>query len=100
MLRKQIRLEKWVSAKDGYGDFKETWVPYNLWAEVQREGGSRATTNGKTSLNTSMRFRVRFRPDFDVSGNWRVIYDGRGYTVRSIEKENENRFYWIIRADD
>lgn len=94
-----IRLEKWVSTKDGSGDFKETVTKYNLFAEVLSSGSSRLTTNGSTKLNNTVQFKIRFRPDFKPTGNWRVVYDGKRYTVNSIEKENQERFYWIITAD-
>ena len=96
---KQIRLEKWVSTKDGSGDFKETVTKYNLWAEVVTSSTSRGSVGGSTKLTQTVQFRVRFRPDFKPTGDWRVVHDGRRYTVTSIEKENQKRFYWLITAD-
>lgn len=94
-----IRLEKWVSTKGAGGDFKETVTKYNLWAEVLSGSSGRSSLNGRTTLNATKQFKVRFRPDFKPEGNWRIVYDAKKYTVNSIEKENEKRFYWIITAE-
>jgi SPP1 family predicted phage head-tail adaptor len=98
MLDKPIRLEKWESTKDGSGDWKPSTTKYNLWAEVVRQGGSRSNVNGLTSLESTIRFKVWFKPELKVSGNWRVVYNGNRHTVQSIEPENEKRFYLIITA--
>lgn len=96
---KQIRLEKWVTVKDGSGNNTETVSKYNLFAEVKRNGGGRINTDGQTSLTQNIQFRVRFRPDFKPSGNWRVVFDGLRYTVQTIEKEGEDRFWWLIKTE-
>lgn len=99
MLDKQIRLEKWISTKDGSGDWKPTNVKYNLWAEVTRIGGSRTNLNGSTSLEQTVQFKIHFKPELKINTNWRVIYDGTRYTPFSIEKVKENRFFMIISCN-
>lgn len=96
---KQIRLEKYVSAQNGSGDWVETVTRYNTWAEVVRKGGDRSSLNGQTKLKSLLDFKVRFRPDYKPTGNWRVVYDGNRYTVHEIVKENEGRFYWIFKTN-
>jgi head-tail adaptor len=97
--RKQIKLEKWVAAKDGLGDSKEYVTnAYGIYAEVERLSGGRASLNGQTNLDNIFQFRMRF-DSFDPTGNWRIVYDRRRFTVHSIEKENQNRFYWIFKAE-
>jgi len=96
---RQIRLEKWVSTKDASGDFKETITKYNLWAEIVTSSSSRESSAGSSRLSNSVQFKVRFRPDMKPGTNWKVVFDGKRYTVTGIEKENGNRFYWIISAN-
>jgi SPP1 family predicted phage head-tail adaptor len=96
---KQIRLERWTSVQDAFGNWTESVQKFNLFAEVTRKSGSRSSLNGQTRLNSIMEFRVRFRPDFNPTGNWRVVYDGNRYTVQEIIKEKEQRYWWIIRTD-
>lgn len=98
-LSKQIRLEKYTSTQNGSGDWVETVTKYNCFADVTRLGGSRSSLNGSERLNQGYQFKVRFRPDFKPSGKWRVVYDGLRYTVSSIAKEDEERFYWIFTTE-
>lgn len=95
---KPIRLEKWTTTPNAQGDHKEAKVTYNLWAEVEDSSGGRSTVNGKTSLGKTKVFRVRYRPELKLTGNWRLIYDGMRYTVSSIEKVGQKRFWWEIIA--
>lgn len=96
---KQVRLEKYESTQNGSGNWVETVTRYNCFAEVEKQGGGRSSLNGRDKLTSTIRFKIRFRPDFKPSGNWRVIYDGLRYTVQSIEKEKEQRFYWIFKCE-
>ena len=98
-LSKPIRLEKWTSVKSALGDWTHTTVRYNCFGQVKRNGGSKVDVNGQTQLKPTVTFRIRFRPDFRPSGDWRVVYDGLRYTVNSIEKENESRFHWLFKCD-
>lgn len=93
---KQIRLEKWTSTRDGSGDFKETVEKYNIYAEVSDEGGDRSSLNGITALTNFKQFRINYRPDWNVTAVWKVIYWGKEYAVHSIKPESERRFKLII----
>lgn len=94
-----IRLEKWVTTKDGSGNNIEILAEkINAFAEVTRLSGDRASLNGVTHLDNFFEFIVRFSPKFNITGNWRLIYGGKRFTVHSIEKMEEKRFYWRIRA--
>lgn len=95
---KQIKLEKWTSAKDANGNFKESVVRYPMFAKVTWGGGSKGTTNGQTTLNETVTFNIGFRPNFKPTGNWRVVYYGRRYSVQSIERDREQRFHWNFIA--
>ena len=94
----QIRLEKWVTTLGGTGNPTETVTKYNCWAEVMRTGGSKNSSNGQTVLPENVSFKLRFRPDFKFTGNWKVVYNGLKYQVESIEKEAGKRFYMIIKT--
>lgn len=96
MVKKPIRLEKYVSAKDSSGDFKETVTKYNLWAEVQFNSGQRSSLNGQTKIKNSYTFKIYWK-GFDITGNWRVVYDGKRLTVLSIEKVN--RFFFKLTTE-
>jgi SPP1 family predicted phage head-tail adaptor len=99
---KQIRLEQWQTSKDAKGNNIETIIKkINTWAEVSKEGGDRSSLNGLTQLTNTYRFRTRFASIdvIDLTGNWRIVYDRRYFKVHNVEKEKQNRFYYIIKAE-
>jgi head-tail adaptor len=99
-LSKQIKLERWGYSKDVKGNSVETCDKrITKWAEVVRSGGSRSSLNGKTSLENVMTFRMTFRSDLFLTGNWKLVYLGRRHTIHSIERSEEDRFIWIITAN-
>src|SRR6185369_11778831 len=100
--RKQARLEKWATVKDSSGHNVESIVQKsNVWVEIIRQGGDRSSLNGKTGLTNMYQFRFRYASidKIDITGNWRLVYDRRYFKVHSIEKEHQNRFYYIIKAE-
>ena len=98
--KSQIRIEKWQQVKDTNGNAEES-VQYalNLWAEQIRTGGHRSDSNGQTKLNNSVRFKIRFRPDWKISGMWKLIYNGMRYSITDIKRVNERRFNWEINCE-
>jgi len=99
--RKQARLEKWATAKDSNGKNVESLVSYyEIWIEPEVRSSSRSSLNGKTGLVNVYDFRFRYdRVDIDITGNWRLLYDRRYFKVHSINKENQNRFYYLMKAE-
>lgn len=98
-LMKEIKLEWWKTAKDGSGNNVESvYKRISMWADVKRVGGGRTNSNGQTSLDNTIQFKVNYRPNVFPTGNFRVVYDGRKHTVQSIVKDQEQRFYWVITA--
>ena len=99
-MMQQIRLEKWVTTQDTNGNNDEQITSIiSTWAEVDRSGGDRSSLNGQTGLTNFFIFRLRFNPKYDLTGNWKVVFDGREFTVHSIEKEKQQRFWLIIKAE-
>lgn len=98
---KQIKLEWWKTAKDGSGNNTESvYKRISVWAKVNRVGGGRTTRNGQTVLENSIEFYIYFRPNLFITGNWRVVYDGKKFTPQSVMKDNENKFYLAITATE
>ena len=96
----QIRVEKWIAPKDAKGDAKERIEQaFNLWAEIVRSSGIKIEIAGQDKLNKNKQFKIRFRPDWKLSGSWRIIYLGNRYRVTSIERIKEKRFNWLINGE-
>ncbi len=96
----QIRIEKWVKNKDGNGNMIDSIQrSYNFWAELVQQGGGRSDTAGQQRLTNSKQFKIRFRPDWKLTGLWKLVYLQKRYTITNIERVNEKRFNWIINGE-
>lgn len=96
----QIRVEKWVVTRDYNGNAIEgIQQAYNLWAELVQQGGGRIDTAGQVRLTNSKQFKIRFRPDWKLTGSWKFKYLQKRYTITEIERLNEKRFNWIINGE-
>ena len=95
-MKQQIRLEKWTTTKDANGNNSEGVIKYNSWAEITDMNGSRLTLDGQSQLKTLMKFVLYFRPDFKISGNWKIIYNGSKYSIQNISQVDQRRFFWEI----
>lgn len=96
---KKIKLNEYAVTKDGEGNNIEQLVnSYPIWAEVKETSGNRSFDNG-VNLNKSKTFRIWFKPDWVLTGNWIIRYFGRDYTIENIERVNEKRFNWIVSAN-
>lgn len=93
---KKIKLNEYtVSGKDNLESLANS---YPIWAEVVETGGSRSFDGG-VNLTKSKTFRIYFKPDWVVNGDWTITYYGRVYTISNIERINEKRFNWIVSAN-
>lgn len=97
-LKKKIQLIKITPYKDSEGRISTTETKYNLWANVRNVSDSRSYVSGQTRLGEGIDFTVYYRESFDLSADWQVLYLGNRFTVSSIERDEQKRFNWIIKA--
>ena len=97
--RAQVQLVQLLVAKDGHGrNIEQEGQRYGAWAEVSNPSGFRTYEGGQTQLGATKRFMIRFRFDRYPDCNWKIRYENKDWTLSSIEKMNEKRFYWRITA--
>ena len=97
--RHQVQIEPYTNAKGSAGQNIETaGTPIGVWAEVQNPSGFRAYQNGQTQLGSTKDFFIRYRFDKFPDADWRLIYDGKRWTVTEIRKQEEKRFYYRLTA--
>lgn len=97
--RKQIKLIDVAPTKDANGYLKPgSSVLFSGWADVIDPGSSRLYQNGQASIDYTKVFRIRHNGGLHVGADTRIVYDGKKFTVESIEKEKEKKFYFIIKA--
>jgi hypothetical protein len=98
-LRKQIKIVDVSPFQDGNGFMKANEIVLFFgWAEISATSSLRSFFIGQDSLSHTKTFRIRNHQGIAATVNTRIIYDGKQYTVNSIEKEKEKGFYYIIRA--
>ena len=98
-MMKPIRLIQRTSAQAADGRWVEsTTNSYNIYAELQKTGSGRSVNNGQTSLTGTIQFKVFFKDDFDISGDWKLVWAGRQYTIQGIDRVDERRFNLLITA--
>lgn len=95
--KKQIVLEKWSYAKVS-GRNTESVTRFRVWADVEFKSGTRSSLNNQVDLVRTVRFGIRLRPGMNINGTWKIVYDGKTYTIEVIEKDQERRFYWVFKA--
>ncbi len=97
--RRQIKIVREANA-EGDGGFAEAaeQVLYSGWAEVSNPSGFREFLSGQAQIGNTKRFRIRNNREITLDSRIRIKFDGKQYTVTSIEREAEKKFYWIIRA--
>lgn len=98
---KPVRVKQYTATKNASGDFEESLAAsYKAWAEVTDLSGGRSDERGKTVLSDTKQFKIHFRADWVLNGDWRIKYFGKEYTITKIERINEQRFNWLITASD
>lgn len=94
-----VRLVAYVNSQSSDGRNVETVSDtFGAWAEVTDLSGGRQATE-QTKFTEQKRFLVRFRFDKYPNVNWKVDYMGREWTINSMKRVDEKRFYWVIVAN-
>lgn len=97
--RYPVQLVQYTEDKNIKGSWVETREdPRSMWAEVLNPSGFRAYQNGQTQLGESRDFVVRFRFDLYPNCNWKVIFQGRRWTITEIRQVDEKQFYYRLSA--
>ena len=87
-------------ATDVTGNNTETEaLRFRTFAEVKDGGGSLGSDHGHNTLSNQKTFKIRYRADWVLNTKWKIKYFGKLYGITSIERINEKRFNWLIRAE-
>lgn len=98
-VRKQIKIVPYTSAANAEGrNIEAEGTRVHLWAEVTNPSGFREYANGQSALGETKDFLVRYRFDMFPNVNWRLLYDGRRWTVTEVRRLDEKKFYYRLTA--
>ena len=86
-LDKRVALQYQTRTPDGMGGFSVAWVTAGtVWAAVWPVSASEQVKAGATTMVATHRIRIRYRL---IKASWRVLYNGRYFSVVSITDPNE-----------
>lgn len=96
---KPIQVRQLQSERDSNGfDIAGDRLVFTGWASVRQASGFREYLTGQAQLGTIKEFRIRHTHGFPYDVDTRLVYDGKQYTINSMERDREKRFWWVIRA--
>jgi hypothetical protein len=95
-----IKLVKNVVTQEAGGNWgTPTETKYDLFAEILDAGHGFRTYDAQTQLGMVRRFKVRFIYTLVPTGDWKIEFRGKKWTIILIEPDQERSFYWIITAN-
>jgi len=88
MLDKRISLQDPSKVSDSMGGFTETWTTVcTVFAAVWPVSATEKIQSAAPTMTISHRIRIRYRKVLKAS--WRVLYNGRYFSIVSITDPNE-----------
>jgi SPP1 family predicted phage head-tail adaptor len=97
--RKRVTLSQVLVTQDAAGrNVQSDGEHFKAWAEVSNPSGFRDYVNGHTQMGKSKRFMIRFRFDRYPNADWKIVYEGKQWTVSEITRVDEKNFYWQLTA--
>lgn len=96
---KPIKLVKYTTSVDGNGDQSQSSQTFTFWAEVSDNGGGRSQVDGRTRMGMGKNFKIWFRVNEFLNGDWKIEYFGETYAVTNVERIGEKRFNCLITGN-
>lgn len=98
-LDRRITFGTFMSVENIYQDYEITFVPILVtWANVKPSDGSRQLQAGEQVINQNVRFTTRYRRDFELTKDMRILYNGDYYTIHSVRDLDDRRRFNEILA--
>lgn len=98
-LRHRIKFQSLVRASDGQGGFEESWVDFTeVWAKVKPSIGKERYFSDRVEPITSHKIVIRWTTGLVES--MRIRFEDRTFQIKSIDREDERRFFIYIDAEE
>lgn len=96
-----IKLVKNVVTQEAGGNWpsEPTETKYQVFADLIAPSSAFRSYDAQTQLGQVKTFYIRFRFDLYPDGDWKIEYAGKEWTVRSIVRDQDRRFFWIVTAN-
>ena len=95
-LKEQVTLLQPTRVADGRGGFTTTYTTFgNVWARVLPVRGVRQLTDAQLQYREAFDFVIRVQ-EIPITADWRIVYDGRTFTIHSIDDIQTRRQYYTM----
>lgn len=98
-LRQRITFQQLDKISDGQGGYTSSWTSVlTVWALIESVGGNERMFAGKLQDDYDKKIIIRNLSSIDTT--MRVLFEGRYFQIHSIEREEERRWWTIIKAKE
>lgn len=96
-----IKLVKTVVTQEAAGNWPSEPVvtKYSMFAELVQPSSAFRSYDAQTQLGQVKTFRVRFNFDLHPTGDWKIEFRGKEWTVHGMPLKDDRQFYWLITAN-
>ena len=96
-LKDRLTLLMPTVANDGRGGSSVTYSDYaTVWCKASPANNSRSLQEAQVIFNDSFRFTIRYS-EVPILANWKIRFNGREYTIHTIDDiENRYQYYSIL----
>jgi len=98
-LRHRINFQELTLTADGQGGHTSTWTTVlTVWAKIERSGGAERLFSQR--LEATYDHKIYIRNLSGITESMRIEYEGRFFQLKSIEREEERRWWTKILAKE
>ncbi len=96
-----IKLVKTVVTQEASGNWpsEPTVTKYPMFAELVQPSSAFRSYDAQTQLGQVKTFRVRFNFDLHPTGDWKIEFRGKEWTIQGMPLKDDRQFYWLITAN-
>jgi SPP1 family predicted phage head-tail adaptor len=98
-LRQRITFQSLARTTDGQGGWTETWTDFKtVWAQVTPSSGKERYFAQRIEENITHKITIRWMEG--LTAEMRINFEGRIFQIHSIRRENEERWFLILDAEE
>jgi SPP1 family predicted phage head-tail adaptor len=98
-LRHRIKIQSLTRSSDGQGGWNESWSDFvEVWASIKPSSASERYFSQKIEMNVTHKIVVRWLDG--LTQEMRIDFEGRIFQIKGIRRQNEQRFFIEIDAQE
>ncbi len=98
-LRHRITIQSLARTSDGQGGWTEVWTDFKtVWAQVLPKSASQRYFSQKIEQTTTHEITIRWMDG--ITQEMRIDFEGRKFQIHGVRRENEERWFLILDAEE